>query len=72
MSTAPPPLPAAAETLARIEVKVDLLLKGTDDHEKRIRALEALRVPRPVVNMWLTGIASAAAVVTVLTSLYAH
>lgn len=67
-----PPVPTSAETLARIEVKVDLLLKGTDDHETRIRALEARRVPRPVVNLWLTGIASASAALTVLTTVLNH
>lgn len=69
--TAPPPA-ASAEALARIEVKVDLLLRGNTDHESRIRALEARRVPRPVVNTWLAGIASAAAVVSVLATFYTH
>lgn len=70
--TAPPPAGASAEALARIEVKVDLLLRGSTDHEARLRALEARRVPRAAVNTWLTGIASAAAAVSVLTSFYTH
>lgn len=62
MSTPPP----VAESLARIEVKLDLALKDTADHEERIRALESRRWPRPAVNLILTGAATMAGLVALL------
>lgn len=32
--------PSAVERLASIEAKIDMLLKGSGDHEKRLRGLE--------------------------------
>lgn len=69
------PLPSgpgadSAVTLARIEVKLDSALRGIDDHEGRIRALEARNWPRQGVNLWLSGLAVLAAGCTVLEGLF--
>lgn len=39
--------------MARIETKLDTVISGHDDHEKRIRALEANRWPLPTITTLL-------------------
>lgn len=69
--SAVPRLPAddPAITLARIEVKVDALLARDEDHENRLRALEARNWPRQSVNLWVSTCAALAAVATVVEGL---
>lgn len=52
------PLPTAlVQFMARVETKLDAALTGQEDHEKRIRALEANRWPLPSLAA-LFGLAS--------------
>ncbi|NUP38960.1 MAG: hypothetical protein HOY76_18575 [Streptomyces sp.] len=53
--------PDASVTLARIEVKLDAVLRTNDDHESRIRALESRNWPRQSLNLWVAGLSAAAA-----------
>ena len=66
------PAPSAAEALVRIEVKLDLALKAVDDHEGRIRALEARSWPKQSVTLLMTGVSTTAAVIAVLAPLLLH
>ena len=68
MSAVPLPPPAApdvAVTLARIEVKLDGALHAQNDHEKRLRRLEAgdgaaARARRAAQSLWVASFAAAA------------
>lgn len=64
------PLPGTTESLIRIEVKLDLALKQSDDHEARIRSLEGRNWPKQSINVLLTGVSSAAAVFAVVVPLF--
>lgn len=66
--TAPPP--GTTESLIRIEVKLDLALKQTDDHEIRIRSLEGRNWPKQSINVLLTAVSSGAAVLAVVVPLF--
>jgi hypothetical protein len=45
------PLPTVlVQFMTRIETKLDQMISGHDDHEKRLRALEAQRVPPSVIT----------------------
>lgn len=62
-----PPPQDAAVTLARIEVKLDGVLSGVKDHEKRIRSLEsgddsASQARRAMASVWISAAAAAAAI----------
>ena len=58
--------PDASVTLARIEVKLDAVLRTNDDHESRIRALESRNWPRQSLNLWVAGLSAAAAAAAVV------
>lgn len=64
------PLPGATESLIRIEVKLDMALKQGDDHEVRIRSLEGRNWPKQSINVLLTALSSAAAVLAVVVPLF--
>lgn len=64
-----PPAPGAAQTLVRIEVKLDLALKSVDDHEGRLRALESRRWPNQSLQALMAGVSSVAAVIALLAPL---
>jgi hypothetical protein len=49
-----PPDEVLAVTLARIETKLDQAIRGGDDHERRLRALEAARWPLPSAAVLLS------------------
>lgn len=48
------PQEAAAVTLARIETKLDAALRAGEDHERRLRVLEAGRWPLPSAAVLLS------------------
>lgn len=49
-----PPDEILAVTLARIETKLDQAIRSDDDHERRLRRLEANRWPLPSVAVLLS------------------
>ena len=60
----------AARTLTRVEVKVDQLLADANDHEGRLRALEARNWPRQSVNTWIAACAALAAISAVVEGIF--
>lgn len=65
----PLPPPDQAVTLARIEIKLDQALRQLEDHEGRLRSIEARNWPKQSINVLLAGVSSVAALVAVLVPL---